>query len=371
MVYIKLGMMQQRICFAITVFVWSLLLLGFFPTVKPRVLISNESNTSNEDQDNAPKDNSPIFRQPEPEHQVMQPIHLKTASNSLTNPEQIQLPTSEAGPKTLVILIGQARGGEIAWNSLKKNVLDSLNADLAVMFTEPSQIDAWAKYRWQIPEYSDWSHAFDKFGCGDEWRILCQLPGIAFGGIQNCGENGIGSGAITLTFRAEVLRKLIENGLLAKYDNFIMSRADYVYGCMHIKPIPLDNHAWIPEGEDYGGVTDRHLMASAAVFAKAINATEVVCNPRKWYDIISQSNEQNINIELLLKLLFQDQHIPLARFPRNMFSIRKNGDLTRWSKGDHHHELTPKFGILVKYPTELELAEKTCNMTAVEMVSQF
>jgi hypothetical protein len=35
---------------------------------------------------------------------------------------------------TLVVLTGQPRGGELAWHSLRVNVLEPLHADLAVLF---------------------------------------------------------------------------------------------------------------------------------------------------------------------------------------------------------------------------------------------
>ena len=39
--------------------------------------------------------------------------------------------------RVLVLLTGQPRGGELAWHSLKENVLAPLHADLAVLFQEP------------------------------------------------------------------------------------------------------------------------------------------------------------------------------------------------------------------------------------------
>jgi hypothetical protein len=38
------------------------------------------------------------------------------------------------GTSTLVVLTGQPRGGELAWHSLRVNVLEPLHADLAVLF---------------------------------------------------------------------------------------------------------------------------------------------------------------------------------------------------------------------------------------------
>ena len=290
----------------------------------------------------------------------------KVFADTLVNINRSELMLNIHKSKTLVILIGQARGGENAWNSLRRNVLTPLDADLAVMFTGPSPLDSWAKYVWEIPEYADWSQGFDNMGCGSDWRQLCKLPGIAFGGINHCGDDGIGSGAILLTFRGEVLKQIISRGLHFKYDHFILSRADHVYGCLH--PIPFkDDRVWIPDGEDYGGVTDRHLMASASVFMKAINASEIICNAEKWYKVLSQ-NQHGTNLELLLKQFYENQEISIARFPRNMFSIKQNKDPTRWSKGDIHPILTPKYNIMVKYPRELDATLHTCGKSVDDII---
>ena len=62
--------------------------------------------------------------------------------------------------KTLVILIGNARGGELAWNSMYKNLLFPYNADLALCFGKSNKrcsLHQKCKYFWEVPEYSDWS----------------------------------------------------------------------------------------------------------------------------------------------------------------------------------------------------------------------
>jgi GDP-D-mannose 3', 5'-epimerase len=102
-------------------------------------------------------------------------------------------------PHALVIIIGQPRGGKIAWRSLQRQVLDVLPADLAILASGPlpPSLGGMAKYVWKIPEYEDWATAFEEMGCGSEWKNICELPGIVFGGINSCGQNnGAGSGGI-------------------------------------------------------------------------------------------------------------------------------------------------------------------------------
>ena len=69
--------------------------------------------------------------------------------------------------KTLVVLIGSARGGEETWSSLYKYLLNPLSADLALLFgksnNKTSSLYKKAKYVWEIDEYEDWWNYFKKY----------------------------------------------------------------------------------------------------------------------------------------------------------------------------------------------------------------
>jgi hypothetical protein len=68
--------------------------------------------------------------------------------------------------KTLVVLLGSARGGEETWSSLYKYLLNPLSADLALLFgksnNKTSSLYQKAKYVWEIDEYEDWWELFKK-----------------------------------------------------------------------------------------------------------------------------------------------------------------------------------------------------------------
>ena len=53
-----------------------------------------------------------------------------------------------------------------------------------------------------------------------------------------------------------------------------------------------------------------------------------------------------------------------------MFTVRVDGDPTRWSPGEDLYDLKSRFGVLIKYPQELHLTEKTCNLNAATMLEQ-
>jgi hypothetical protein len=105
--------------------------------------------------------------------------------------------------KTLVILIGNPRGGEKTWNSMYENLLVPFNADLAVCFgykeNKTESLYAKSKYIWEIPEYDEWADYYDEnFGEDGYWKET-------FSKGHNHGFSGLygsmGSSAITFAFR--------------------------------------------------------------------------------------------------------------------------------------------------------------------------
>ena len=274
----------------------------------------------------------------------------------------------------LVILIGQGRGGEYAWKSLKKNVLEPLHADLATYFTAESKSDmlqSMARYSWQLPEYDDWGVAMDKMSSECEvnpgqWRKLCEIPGIMLGGVNGCGDGGSGSGGILLAFRHAVSQKLTELALWEKYKYFILTRADHVYLCTHPNPSTMDQGSiWVPEGESYGGFTDRHLVATSSLFRKAIDFKQtVLCHADEWFSRLS--GQGGINLEILLQRMWAYQGLSVKSFPRCMFAVRMPGDKTRWSQGSVVDSITQFGGMTAKYTAEIGLSEAYCKISAEE-----
>jgi nucleoside-diphosphate-sugar epimerase len=290
--------------------------------------------------------------------------------------------------RTLVIVAGQARGGELAWKSLKHNLLAPLNADLALFMGDsqpiPSMLADMAKYQWTLPEVSDWGVFFDMAAAqscpqsevGREWRAwLCQIPGIMLGGVNNCGNNA-GSGGILLSFRLAVHNKLSELKLWDKYEYFMFTRSDYVYLCPHQNPKTFEardvnNAIFIPEGEDYGGITDRHLVANSHNFFKAVNiGPDLVCKSQLYNSMLMSLNSP-INLEVLLMVYFKEQQLEVQRYPRVMFSVKTTQDPTRWSHGEDSPLISNQWGLKLKYPQELVYSMNTCNATADKVLREF
>ena len=57
-----------------------------------------------------------------------------------------------------------------------------------------------------------------------------------------------------------------------KYDQMVLSRADYIYAAMPFHPIAKfgPKVVWVPAGEEYGEFTDRYLAASSEVMLLAL-----------------------------------------------------------------------------------------------------
>jgi hypothetical protein len=264
------------------------------------------------------------------------------------------LQATRSSNKTLVIVTGSARCGEKAWNSLYTQVLDINQADLALAFGENSDRSASlysrAKYVWEFPEYEDWGTALDQIGTG--WRNSSAVVNL-FG-----GANGTrGSGAIILYLRWFVKGHLKrEPGLLDQYDWFIYTRSDHYYGCPHdLHLFQQDpNSLYVPKGEGYGGISDRHLVAPRALILPALSIVDDVA------DTMYSSGKLKFNsVETLIMHRWKNMGLSVVFFDRMMFTCAVSGDKTRWKIPGPLKVL----GVSLKYPKEFAMTKAHCRAT--------
>jgi len=273
-------------------------------------------------------------------------------------------------PRILVIIIGEARGGNLAWKSLHKFLLQPLNAHLAIYISElktRTYLHDISQYIWTVPEDMDWSIVFDTVAemcnmdnVAGKWRNYCDMPGIFMGGIPNCSHESHTS--VSFAFRWLVQQKIVKLHLLDKYDWFILTRADQLYLCDHHDFTEMiEGDALLPIGEYYGGWSDRHIIGKSFVFMKLLNlTTELVCRPDYWFPIL-QSVETERNIETIQKIIWDHMNLTVSEFSRSMFTVRTPYDTSSWSEGQFHPE-TNAFGLKVKYPKELKASMKYCKI---------
>tara|TARA_Y100000389_G_C17334614_1_gene449955 strand:+ start:172 stop:939 length:768 start_codon:yes stop_codon:yes gene_type:complete len=248
--------------------------------------------------------------------------------------------------------MGNSRGSSVAWDSLQKNVLSVLDADLALVFGKGENENSLyksAKYIKLIDEFDDWGKCIDYIATkenmqNNEWRsalLRGNLDTALWGGIKHNGKSLSGSGAIIFCFRYFVKELIKEHGLLDIYDQFIITRSDHYYAYEHAR---LDvNNVWIPHGEDYGGITDRHIV---------INKDNVLAS----LDIIPWCLKKNCiqggNCEGVLKRFYEDIGLltSVKRFDRTFFTVKTETDQNRWGRG--HSVYLKELGVYTKYHNE-------------------
>lgn len=267
--------------------------------------------------------------------------------------------------KTLVIVICQTRAHKTVWNSFQQNVLNTLGADLALCVSKSSESDSFrehAKYIWEYDDFSNWADAFDmvhnELGGTQPWRQVLDVDvgrdSCLFGGIRH--RNTIGSGAVLLYYRWRALENIRRLGLTAEYDWFIVTRSDYMYPVPHV---PLDmlsqDSVWIPDGEKYGGVTDRHLICPSVFIERSIDMlryillhpNDMLVEYKRWL------NGKGANPETFIAFYLQRQQVPVRFVPYFMYTIREldeNPNLTQYGRAGHARYLSTNYGI--KYPDE-------------------
>jgi hypothetical protein len=262
--------------------------------------------------------------------------------------------------KILTIILGQTRSHELTWENFKTNVLDHLESDLALCVGTDTQcqdkMDPFfknAKYTWTYPEQDDWADAFNFMSGGDDnWRILLNLQNQLFGGIKNCGHDG--SAGILLFFRWFLREKLIETDVVNEYDIFIITRSDYYYDSPH-PLIDSTEHIWLPEGESYGGISDRHMVIPRKYILQSLNVTERMMRvPGNLYETMKNHHDWNIEKYLSFHFILEKLYEHVRYFPRIMYAVRSDTAPTRWAEG----YFEPEVNMRVKYPSEYQLTKE-------------
>jgi len=240
------------------------------------------------------------------------------------------------------------------------NVLHELHADLAICigYNQHYDIDnpffQNAKYRWLIPEQDDFGAELDRIsltlGIVPKWEKLRNVGGHFLGGVRGIP----GSGALQMIFRWHLREGLCRERLLDSYDQFIITRSDFVYTAPHPHIGALNPRwIWLPDGEDYGGLVDRHTVVSPEYVVPTLSIIEdLLRNPDDWNEILPKMPDQNI--ECTLHRYFEREGLlnRVRRFPYVMYSVRANKDPSRWSQGVFDQG-TEQF---IKYPRERALA---------------
>ena len=304
---------------------------------------------------------------------------LSRLSNVSAGPVDIMASSMTANNntiKTLVIVMGSIRGGEHAWQSMYENLLDINQADLALAVGVPneqknSSLYARANYVWEFEEFEDWGAALDMIASQDNpaynksantsWRAILadECPDI-LGGVIGFP----GSGGLILWVRWFISNKITELQLLQKYDRFVVTRSDFFYLCEFDFSKFDVRKVWVPYGEDWGGITDRFVLAPSNKILPVLDIIPpILKEPAEYvlllHEMFRTEKPFRFNPEMFIQLRWQMQGIRAYRFPRMMFTCAVAGDATRWhfpSQDSHGPN-----GVMLKHKNEYYDSLETCG----------
>jgi hypothetical protein len=261
--------------------------------------------------------------------------------------------------RVLVAVVAETRAWEVTAESFFANVLDPLDADLALCVGDhesANPLHERAKFVWSTKEPENWGEEYDRRAGGTEWRVLLHPGAQLLGGIEDSGE--LGSGAIVQYFR-QLLRESIERaGVAGDYDWLIVTRSDLLWPIEHPATRYLSRrHIYALDGEGYGGLEDRHLIVPRRLVERFLEVpSPIFYEPERLRRELRRTSAAQgwslINPERFLAARLRDlglwRHVRFL--PYVPYAVRPPGGSTRWHEGTFDEER----GYYVKYPTELE-----------------
>ena len=271
----------------------------------------------------------------------------------------VDRPGRKPGHGTLIIVLAETRAHELTFDLFKQNFLDPNRADLALCVGANAREDtsnpfySHAKHIWTYDEPVDWAEAFDHIceveGWTGDWRLMLKVKDQFLGGIKHPTEQHPGSGAIQIFFRWYLRRCLIDSDVINQYNRFVVTRSDFLHRLPHVPLRLLDNkYIWLPDGEDWGGYTDRELIANRRNILRVLSyVDDLFIKP----EVLQKQMQHRVwNCEKVQKHLMQRRNLGrlVRRYPYSMYTVRARDGHTRWAAGDYDEAL----GYAVKYPTE-------------------
>ena len=258
--------------------------------------------------------------------------------------------------KYLTVLAGNPRGGEQTWESLYKYVIDHLDSDLAICtgdaFVSKNSLFDKADFKWIFEEPVNWFSYYEE-NFNNNWYDFFSLGKDT--GLYN-------SGNIHFAIKDIILNNYIE--ILESYEFIIYSRFDQFYTDYHIDINDNSTNIWIPSGENYHGVGDRHAVVAANDIRKFLSICEYVDSP----DSIKDPPEY-LNCETAYKRFLNHTSLieNVKRYDRKQFTSSMKTDKSNWRIGIYR--LYFYKNLMIKYPDEF--IDSIANSTKTSGISYY
>ena len=237
----------------------------------------------------------------------------------------------------LVILAGSPRGGERTWNSLYKNVIEHLNADLAICCSNRwdqniSLFDK-AKYKWIFEEFEDYRDYYNERFDGN-WKEY----------FDTGKDTGLlSSGLIHFVFKDMIKNEYLD--ILKKYKYIIYTRFDQFYVDKH--PEVDESKILIPTGEDYYGTCDRHAAFPSDLASSFLSICEYIDSDEALKNLPSFNNCETTFLNHMKNAGLQNK---VKRFNRIQFTASLKNEHTNWRVAKYRIHFYKN--LMIKYPNE-------------------
>ena len=233
--------------------------------------------------------------------------------------------------------------------------LDDFNDDEVIMHTNDFSNDIWKNQVYGIKNSLNIivnEENVNTYKKPLHWREFLKVKEQFLGGIKDADNEHPGSAGILIFFRWFLLKNLIDNDLINKYDRFIITRSDFIYQLPHPKvEFMNENCIWIPNAEHYNGYTDRHVVLSKNNIESYLNIlNSFVLKSNEYF--IKMKEKHDWNLEQVIKFHLQENNAIVKQFPYIMYSVRNINGSTRWQAGQFSNEL----GYYIKYNGEYDIS---------------
>jgi hypothetical protein len=272
---------------------------------------------------------------------------------------------STKSPRVLVVVVGTTRAWELCWESVSTNLLDELDADLALCLGDrdqgPNPFYERAKYIWETHEPDDWAEAYDEAAGDSSWRALLRPGDHLFGGITSTEHPQPGLAALVVYVRYFLKQCLDREGITKQYDWVILTRSDFLWPIPHPDVRLLsDRRIYTFDGEQYGGLAFRHLIIPRRHADRVLSLYDAVFDDAerladrldRWRMVMDWwiLNLERFQLARMCDLGLWRELRFLGYVP---FTVRARGGPTAWSIGTFDDEL----GAFVKYPLERQRSQ--------------